>query len=81
MKLTQDQIDTLKSFKKHPWYQVLMMLEEDARHRMWDYIINADLDDVKQIELIKTNQIYAKARKDFLMNLDEATAEIYSPNI
>lgn len=81
MKLTQDQIDTLKSFKKHPWYQVLMMLEEDARHRMWDYIINADLDDAKQIELIKTNQIYAKARKDFLMNLDEATAEIYSPNI
>jgi len=81
MKLTKDQIQALKSLKNHPGYQVLIMIEEDARHRMWDYIINANLEDKDQLEVIKANQIYCKARQDFLNNLDNATAEIYSPNI
>ena len=81
MKLTENEIESLISIKKHPWYQVLLKIEEDARKKVWDYILQADLNDKKQLEIIKENQIYVKARRDFIENVDKYTAEIYEPKL
>lgn len=81
MSLTEKEIEALKSLKKHPWYLVLQKLEQEARQKVWDYILNADLTNKEQLNIIKENQIYVKARKDFLENVDKYTAEIYEPKL
>ncbi len=81
MNLTEKEIEALAWLKQHPWYGVLIKIEEESRRRVWDFILTADLSDKKQLEIIKENQIYVKARKDFVENVDKYTTEIYEPNI
>jgi len=81
MNLTEKEIEALSWLKKHPWYTVLQKIEQEARNKVWDYILQANLSDKKQLEIIKENQIYVKARKDFLENVENHTTEIYEPKL
>jgi len=81
MNLTENEIEALAWLKKHPWYTVLKKIEQEARTKVWDYILQANLSDKKQLEIIKENQIYVKARKDFLENIENHSAEIYEPKL
>jgi len=40
-----------------------------------------DLENVENIAIIKKNQLYSKARKDFLWNIDAHLSEISEVNV
>lgn len=79
MKLSKDNIEALKSLVKHPGFAVVEQLEEQARIKLWQWILDVDLTDEKNLKIIKENQVYTKARADFLQNIKKHTAEIYNP--
>lgn len=79
MKLSKDNIEALKSLVKHPGFAVVEQLEKDARIQLWQWILDVDLTDEKNLRIIKENQTYTKARSDFLQNIKKHTAEIYNP--
>lgn len=79
MKLKKEEKEYLKSLVEHPWFAVWERIEEEARNRLWQSILNADLSDEKQLNTIRENQIYVKARADFLNNIKTYKTEIYNP--
>lgn len=79
--LTKDQKESLKSLVNHPWWDVVEKIEEEARIVLWNQLMEADLDDEKQRNILRENQIYVKARKDFLQNIRNNTTEVYIPVI
>jgi hypothetical protein len=82
MQLTKDQKEYLQSLKVHPWFKVLEMIEQDALSELWKYVLlNSDLSNEEHLKVLKTNQIYCKARKDFLQNIENHLTEIYSPDL
>ena len=81
MKLTKDEIESLKSFKNHPWYKILEKIENKASIDLWNLLLSWDLTDEKILDVIKKNQVYHKARKDFFENVESHIKEIYNPNI
>lgn len=81
MQLTKDEIESLKSLKNHPWYKVLEKIEFQATVDLWNLLLKGNLNDEKQIEIIKTNQLYHKARQWFFENVEKHIIEIYNPNI
>lgn len=66
MKLTKEEINQLKELRQHPWFKILERIEEEERRKLWEMLITAKLDDEEQMKILRENQIYAKARKDFL---------------
>jgi len=79
LKLSKDQKEALKSLVNHPWFTVVEQLEEEARIELWQWVLSADLTNKDHLKVIKENQTYVKARKDFLQNIKKHTAEIYNP--
>lgn len=79
--LTKDEIGYLKSLKDYPWYKVLEKIERQASIDLWQLLLKWDLNDEKILEVIKRNQLYAKARTDFFENIETHIREIYSPDI
>lgn len=81
MKLTKEQKETLQSLKKHPWYAVLELIEEQRLQELWIQLLNMDLTDSKNIERMQKEQIYAQARRDFLLNVTSHTTDNYIPSV
>ena len=79
MTLNKDQKEQLKSLTEHPGFKVWELIEEDARNRLWQRILSADLSNENELKLIQENQIYVKARQDFFVNIKTSTASIYNP--
>ena len=79
MKLDKDQKEDLKSLKNHPWFKVLELIEKQAKNDLWELLLKADLTKDDQLEVLKKNQLYMKAREDFLQNIDRHIQESYSP--
>lgn len=76
MNLTKDQKESLKSLAKHPGWAVLKRIEEDHRISLAEQFLSADID----VEAIRTSlreqQIYCKARRDFINLCEFNTSEV-----
>lgn len=81
MKLNKEQKLQLQELKNHPWYKILEMIEKEATGNLWELLLTANLEDEKNLEIIKKNQQYMKARRDFFHNIETHIKEIYSPEI
>jgi len=81
MKITKEEKELLKELKNHPWFKILEKIEDEAINNLWKFLLNSDLNNEKDIEVIKKNQIYVKARRDFMKNIDNHLKEIYTPNV
>ena len=81
MILTTDQLESLKQIKKHPWYKVLELIEETASNNLWNLLLEADLTKEENLKIVKDNQLYIKARRDFLQNIEKHLKEIYTPSL
>jgi hypothetical protein len=58
---------------------VLKLIEEEARNNLWQKILEIDLSNPDNLKTLEENQVYVKARADFLHNIKKHTAEIYNP--
>jgi len=81
MKLTDKQKEDLTWLTKHPWFKVLELIEEEQKIKLGNKILDVDLDDDKNKDFIKKQQIYIKARRDFLSNVSKHLKETYIPTI
>lgn len=66
MKLTQQQLADLKALEQMPWFKVLVEIEKEARIKLWNDFLDMDLSNEDNLKILRENQIYIKARKDFL---------------
>jgi len=81
MKLTKDQKRSLEQLKNHEGYKVLELIEKEAREDLWAFLLTSDLNNKEDLEIIQKNQLYVKARKDFLENINTHVQEIYTPEV
>ena len=79
--MTKDQIELVKSLTKHPWWTILKNLEQEAMNKLWQSMAVADLSNEWHLKLLRENQIYVKARKDFLNNIEKQTLDVYENEI
>lgn len=66
MKLTKEELNQLKEMRESAGWKILERIEEEERRKLWEMLLTADLNDENQMKIIRENQIYAKARQDFL---------------
>jgi len=74
--MTEDQKSLIQALVKHPWFAIVEELEKQESIRLGQSLIHADLSDEKQLKILRENQIYAKARRDFLENIRQATIDV-----
>ena len=79
MRLNEDQKEQLRSLVNHPWFRIWEMIEEDARNKLWQKLLEVDLNNSDHLKIIKENQTYVKARKDFMINIKTNMSKIYNP--
>lgn len=78
-KLTKEEVELLKAFKNSPYYSLLKKIEEEEIAKLGIRLLSANLDDKNELEIIRRNQIYVEARKDFFSSVDKKTREISNP--
>ena len=66
MKLTKEELNQLKEMRESAGWKILERIEEEERRKLWEMLLTADLNDENQMKIIRENQIYVKARQDFL---------------
>ena len=66
MKLTKEELNQLKEMRESAGWKILERIEEEERRKLWEMLLTADLSDENQMKIIRENQIYVKARQDFL---------------
>lgn len=66
MKLTKQELNQLKEMRESAGWKILERIEEEERQKLWEMLLTADLSDENQMKIIRENQIYVKARQDFL---------------
>lgn len=81
LQLTKDEKEILKAFKNHEWFRILEKIENEARLIFAENLEVADLDNPAHLKILRDNQIYSKARKDFYSNIDRYTQEIQESRI
>jgi hypothetical protein len=79
--MTKDQIDLIKSLTNHPWWTIIKQLEQEAMNKLWQSMLKVDLNNEEHLKVLRENQIYVKARKDFLENIEKQTLDIYENEI
>lgn len=79
--LTEEDRANLKQLTKHAWYKVLERLERDLLQEYLSAYKHIDLKNPKSIEILKTVQIYVRAREDFLRDVNKHIQEIQSLGI
>ena len=67
MKLSKDDKEYLKSLAHHPGWTVLKRIEEENKYELLDQFSSADLDEPKVRIALREQQIYCKARTDFIL--------------
>lgn len=77
MNLTQQEKEILSSLLDHPWFAIVQKLEEDAQNKLGKRFLNLNWEDPKEMEILKINQIYTKARQDFFQNLRKGAQQVY----
>lgn len=80
MILNEDDKRQLKELKKHPWFKILERLEQEASNILFKHLSNFDLSNPESIKIIQKEQIYQKARNDFIYNTEDHLKEIQEFN-
>ncbi len=76
MKLNQDQKSMLQALVSHPGWKIVKMIEEDESVKLGKSLLNADLTNEKAISILKDSQVYNKARRDFVNDIEKHSREI-----
>ena len=79
--MTKDQIDLIKSLTNHPGWTIIKQLEQESMNKLWQSMLKVDLNNEWHLKILRENQIYVKARKDFLENIEKQTLDIYENEI
>ena len=80
--LSEEDKKSLQSLKNHPWYQVLVRLNEEATNQFWHYVAtNFDPTNPEHLKAFETCKIYAQARKEFLTMTEKHIQEIHIPKV
>lgn len=79
--LNKDQKEAIKSLVQHPWWKVVELINETDLNELGRNLLNADLTNLETIKIIQENQIYTKARNDFVRSIRDNTASYYNPKI
>lgn len=78
--LTSEQKEDLKNLKRQPWFKILEMIHEQVTYDLGKKLLNCSLNE-KDIEIIKRNQDYLKAREDFFNDIEKHLNSVYTPKI
>ncbi len=81
MKLTKDQKELLQSLVKHPWWTIVEQIEIEAGIELWKTMRKADLSNENHLKILRENQIYCKAREDFIQGIKKQTIDVYTQDI
>lgn len=82
MKLTEDQKNILREGKKTEFYKIMKMINDDALVNFSLMLATVNPRTEDGIKMIEDSQIYVKARKDFLTDIERHTAgQVYSQSI
>ncbi len=79
--LTEQEKSDLKLLTSHAWYKVLERLERDLLQEYLSAYKHIDFTNEKSIEILKTVQIYVRAREDFLRDTNKHIQEVQSFSI
>ena len=81
MQLTEDQRKSLTDLKNSPWYAVLVMIEERELSRLLKWGMFKDLSKDENIKDLQNQQLYARARSDFLLNIESHLKTMTVPDL
>lgn len=81
MILTEQEKKQIEETKNTTGWAIIKKLEEEASMRLFSSIASVDLDNKENINYIKTQQIYSKARKDFFENIEAHLTRAYEPEL
>ena len=76
MILTEEEKRELKQLQNHPWFKVLQKIEKEASSILFERLATFNLENEENLKEIKKRQIYQKARKDFLFDVESHLYEI-----
>lgn len=79
IKLTTEEKDILRAFTKSDAFRILKKVEDDAMKELSGTLMIGDLSDPEVLEIIKKNQIYMNARRDFFSNTEKHVSDIVMP--
>lgn len=82
MKLTENEKNILREGKKTEFYQLMKKINDDALVNFSIMLASVNPRTEDWIKMIEDSQIYVKARKDFLTDIERHTAgQVYSQSI
>jgi len=79
--LSKDEKEKIKSLTQHPWWEVAKKISEQDLINLGKLIWDSDLDDDNVKKIIKENQTYVKARKDFIESIESNNVDFYVPKL
>jgi len=79
--MTQEQKELIQSLVKHPWWTIIKNIEQGSMNKLGQTMLQVDLSNEAHLKTLRENQIYVKARKDFMENIEKQTMEIYENEI
>lgn len=74
--LNKDEKESLKSLANHPGWQVLKRIEEKNRIELTEQFLSADIDNDTVRTSLREQQIYCKARKDFILLCESNVSDV-----
>ena len=79
MKLTQTQKDDLEMLMRHQGWKVLELIHEECEKQLWTKLASANLSDEADLDVIRKNQIYSEARKQFFRDTEKHVQNVFVP--
>lgn len=76
--LTKYEKEQLKNFKNSPVYAVIKKVEADQKVQLGNAILRCNLDNEDERNFIKTAQIYARAREEFIHAIENNSLDTLS---
>lgn len=80
MQLTPEQKADLKELVKSRGFKVLLLIHEQATNDLGRKLLTSKLTE-SDIETIKKNQTYMRAREDFFQDVQKHINEVYIPKV
>ncbi len=81
MELSTEERNVLKAFREHAWFNILEKINQCALNDLTKMLMVADLNDQESLAIIQKNQLYLKARSDFLYDIDSHIQDIQESQV
>ena len=79
IKLTEYEKKELEDFKRSKAYEILKRIEKEQNDYLYERLATFNIDDAKDREEIRRQQIYKKARDDFFLSIEDYIKKAYTP--